>query len=96
MIKNITKFIFLFSLILIFLGFKNQTKILNAHIKDLRQDYNLELQLFKKRNIQLTKMINQFEIVGGKNKRIQKDIIKFDRGLFNKFTVIKVNYDKSE
>ena len=96
MIKNISKFIFLFVLIIIFLGFKNQTKILNSNVLDLKREYNTEFQLYLKRNIQLTKMINQFQSDDIQNKYVEKDIIKFNRSVLNKFTLIKVNYDKSE
>ncbi len=96
MIKNISKFIFLFVLIIIFLSFKNQTKILNSNILDLKREYNTEFQLYLKRNIQLTKMINQFQSDDIQNKYVEKDIIKFNRSVLNKFTLIKVNYDKSE
>ena len=96
MIRNISKFIILFFLILIFLGFKNQVKVSNIEVQDLKNIYISELQLYKKRSIQLTKMINQFQIDDIENKFTGENIIKFDRGLLNKFTVIKVNYDKSE
>lgn len=96
MIKNISKFIFLFVLTIIFLSFKNQTKILNSNVLDLKREYNTEFQLYLKRNIQLTKMINQFQSEDIQNKYVEKDIIKFNRSVLNKFTLIKVNYDKSE
>lgn len=96
MIKNISKFIFLFVLTIIFLSFKNQTKILNSNVLDLKREYNTEFQLYLKRNIQLTKMINQFQSDDIQNKYVEKDIIKFNRSVLNKFTLIKVNYDKSE
>ncbi len=96
MIRNISIFLFLFFTILIFLGFKNQIKILKSDLIGLRDTYDSELQLYLKRNIQLTKMINQFQIEEIPNRYVQKNIIKFDRSLLNKFTVIKVNYDKSE
>tara|TARA_Y100000996_G_scaffold413555_1_gene402065 strand:- start:1482 stop:1772 length:291 start_codon:yes stop_codon:yes gene_type:complete len=96
LIRNISIFLFLFFTILIFLGFKNQIKILKSDLIGLRDTYDSELQLYLKRNIQLTKMINQFQIEEIPNRYVQKNIIKFDRSLLNKFTVIKVNYDKSE
>lgn len=62
-----------------------------------RSSYNAELQLYLKRNIQLSKMINQFQINNLNNKYVQKnDFINFDRNSFNHFTVIKIKYDKSE
>ena len=97
MIKYLSKFLILFFLTSIFLGFKHQTKILNNSVEILRSSYNSELQLYLKRNIQLSKMINQFQINDLNNEYVKKnDFINFDRSSFSNFTVIKINYDKSE
>ena len=97
MITYLSKFLILFFLISIFLGFKHQTKILSNSVETQRSSYNAELQLYLKRNIQLSKMINQFQINDLNNEYVQKnDFINFDRNSFNHFTVIKIKYDKSE
>jgi hypothetical protein len=97
LIKYLSKFFILFFLISIFLGFKHQTKILGNNVEILRSSYNMELQLYLKRNIQLSKMINQFQINDLNNGYVKKnDFLKFDRNSFSHFTVIKINYDKSE
>ena len=97
MIKYLSKFLILFFLTSIFLGFKHQTKILNNSVEILRSSYNDELQLYLKRNIQLSKMINQLQINDLNNEYVKKnDFINFDRSSFSHFTVIKINYDKSE
>ena len=97
MIRYLSKFLILFFLISIFLGFKHQTKILNDSVEILRSSYNDELQLYLKRNIQLSKMISQLQINDLKNEYVQKnDFINFDRNSFNNFTVIKIKYDKSK
>lgn len=97
MIRYLSKFLILFFLISIFLGFKHQTKILSNSVEIQRSSYNTELQLYLKRNIQLSKMINQFQINDLNNEYVQKnDFINFDRNSFNHFTVIKIKYDKSE
>ena len=97
MIRYLSKFLIIFFLISIFLGFKHQTKILSNNVEVLRSSYNLELQLYLKRNIQLSKMISQF-LTSDANKEYVKsnDYIYFDRNTFNQFTVIKINYDQSE
>ena len=70
---------------------------MDNNVEILRSSYNSELQLYLKRNIQLTKMINQFQINDLNNEYVQKnDFINFDRNSFNHFTVIKIKYDKSE
>jgi hypothetical protein len=97
LIRHLSKFLILFFLISFFLGFKHQTKILSDSVENQRNSYNSELQLYLKRNIQLSKMINQFQINDLNNEYVQKnDLIYFDRNSFNHFTVIKIKYDKSE
>ena len=97
MIRQISKFLILFSLIIIFIYFKNYTKILNSEINSVKINYEKELQLYLKREIQLTKMINEIQIEDLKNQYADdKDVIHFDRNSLNDFTLVKVNYDKSQ
>ena len=97
MIRQITKFFILFSLIIIFIYFKNYIKILNNEINLAKINYEKELQLYLKRDIQLTKMINEIQIRELKNKDADnQDVIYFDRNSLNDYTLVKVNYDKSQ
>ena len=97
MIKQVSKFCILFILIIIFIYFKNYTKILNNKINLAKINYEKELQLYLKREIQLTKMINEIQIEDLKNQYSDnRDVIHFDRNILNDFTLIKVNYDKSQ
>ena len=97
MIRQISKFFFLFIIIIIFINFKNNTKILKLDVLNAKTDYTKDLQLFLKRKILLTKNINLLQIDELDNEYVQnKNIIKFDRNLFNDFTLIKISYDKSE
>ena len=97
MIKYFSKFLIIFLFILVFLGFKNQTKILNHNVSELKNLYDSELNLYTKRNVQLTKLIAQFQVDSSNYDYTEiKDIINFDRDSFNNFTVVQVNYDQSE
>ena len=97
MIRQISKFFILFSLIIIFIYFKNYIKILNNEINLAKINYEKELQLYLKREIQLTKMVNQIQIEDFQNQYADnQDVIYFDRNTLNDFTLIKVNYDKSQ
>ena len=97
MIRQVSKFFILFILIIIFIYFKNYTKILNNEINSAKINYEKELQLYLKREIQLTKMVNQIQIEDLKNQYADnQDVIYFDRNTLNDFTLIKVNYDKSQ
>ena len=97
MIRQVSKFFILFILIIIFIYFKNYTKILNNEINSAKINYEKELQLYLKREIQLTKMINEIQIEDLKNQYTDnQDVIHFDRSTLNDFTLIKVNYDKSQ
>ena len=97
MIRQVSKFFILFILIIIFIYFKNYTKILNNEINSAKINYEKELQLYLKREIQLTKMVNQIQIEDLKNQYADnQDVINFDRNRLNEFTLIKVNYDKSQ
>ena len=97
MIRQVSKFFILFILIIIFIYFKNYTKILNNEINLAKINYEKELQLYLKREIQLTKMVNQIQIDDLKNQYADnQDAINFDRNRLNEFTLIKVKYDKSQ
>ena len=87
----------MFILIITFIYFKNYTKILNNKINLSKINYEKELQLYLKREIQLTKMVNQIQIEDLKNQYSNsQDVIHFDRNSLNDFTLVKVNYDKSQ
>ncbi len=98
MITNIYKFLFLFLLpIIFFLNFKNLTKSLDHDVKNIKNEYYNSMQLYLKREIILTKKINLLQIEDLPNQYVEKqDIIKFNRDIINDFTLIKINYDKSE
>ena len=97
MIRQVSKFFILFILIIIFIFFKNYTKILNNEINSAKIYFEKDLQLYLKREIQLTKMVNQIQIEDLKNQYSDnQDVIHFDRNRLNEFTLIKVNYDKSQ
>ena len=97
MIRQVSKFFILFILIKIFIYFKNYKKILNNEINSAKINYEKELQLYLKREIQLTKMLNQIQIEDLKNQYADNQyVIHFDRNTLNDFTLIKVNYDKSQ
>ena len=97
MIRQVSKFFILFILLIIFIYFKNYTKILNNEINSAKINYEKDLQLYLKRDIQLTKMVNQIQIEDLKNQYTDnQDVIHFDRSTLNDFTLIKVNYDKSQ
>ena len=97
MIRQVSKFFILFILLIIFIYFKNYTKILNNEINSAKINYEKDLQLYLKRDIQLTKMVNQIQIEDLKNQYANnQDVIHFDRNTLNDFTLIKVNYDKSQ
>ena len=97
MIRQISKFFFLFIIIVIFINFKNYTKILDNKVNSVKSIYNKELQLYLKRDIQLTKMINQIQIEESQNQYVNnEDILKINRDTYNDLALIKVSYDKSE
>ena len=98
MINHITKFILIFIFIILFLSFKNQTKILENNLLYQKKNFDNDYQNFIKKEILLTKQINQFQINDFDNfiYKDNKKIIKFNRSEFNDFTIIKVNYVQSE
>ena len=98
MINHISKFFLLFIFIILFLSFKNQTKIIESDLKYLKINYNNDYQNFINKEILLTKEINQLQINEFNNYNYSEDkkIIKFDRNEFDDFTIIKVNYVQSK
>ncbi len=98
MINHISKFSLLFIFIILFLSFKNQTKIIESDLKDLKINYNSDYKNFINKEILLTKEINQLQIneLNNYNFVENKKIIKFDRNEFDDFTIIKVNYVQSK
>ena len=98
MIKHITKFFLLFVFIILFLSFKNQIKIVEKDLIYLKKNYLKTHQNFVKKEILLTKQINELQNINFNNYNYaqNKTIIKFDRNEFNDFTIIKVNNVRSE
>ena len=94
MINHISKFFLLFVFIILFLSFKNQTKIIESDLEYIKKNYNNDYQNFINKEILLTKEINQLQIneLNNYNYSENKKIIKFDRNEFDDFTIIKVNY----
>ena len=97
MIKTISKFTVLILFIFIFLYFKNYTKIIKSDLQNLKSDYEKNFQIYLKREVQLSKMLNQFEYeILDENLAFNERIIKFDRGIDSDFTLIMVGYDKPQ
>ena len=97
MIKTISKFAILIIFIFVFLYFKNYTKITKNELQNLKNDYEKNLQIYLKREVQLSKMLNQFEYESlDENLTFNERIIKFDRGIDSDFTLIMVGYDKPQ
>ena len=97
MIKTISKFIILIIFIFVFLYFKNYTKITKNELQNLKNDYEKNFQIYLKREVQLSKMLNQFEYESlDENLALNEKIIKFDRGIDSDFTLIMVGYDKPQ
>ena len=98
MINHISKFFLLFIFIILFLSFKNQIKILENKLSNLKTNYFKDHQTYINKEILLSKQINQLQINKLNNYDFVKNkkIIKFDRNEFDDFTIIKVNYVQSE
>ena len=97
MIKTLSKFVILIIFIFIFLYFKNYTKITKNDLQNLKNDYEKNFQIYLKREVQLSKMLNQFEYESlDENLALNEKIIKFDRGIDSDFTLIMVGYDKPQ
>ena len=97
MIKTLSKFVILIIFIFIFLYFKNYTKITKNELQNLKSDYEKNFQIYLKREVQLSKMLNQFEYKRlDDNLAFNERIIKFDRDIDSDFTLIMVGYDKPQ
>ena len=97
MIKTISKFVILIIFIFVFLYFKNYTKITKNELQNLKNDYEKNFQIYLKREVQLSKMLNQFEYESlDEDLALNERIIKFDRGIDSDFTLIMVGYDKPQ
>jgi len=97
LIKTISKFVILIIFIFIFLYFKNYTKITKNELQNLKNDYEKNFQIYLKREVQLSKMLNQFEYESlDENSAFNERIIKFDRDINSEFTLIMVGYDKPQ
>ena len=97
MIKTISKFAILIIFIFVFLYFKNYTKITKNELQNLINDYEKNFQIYQKREVQLSKMLNQFEYKSiDENLALNERVIKFDRGIDSDFTLIMVGYDKPQ
>ena len=97
MTKTISKFAILIIFIFIFLYFKNYTKITKNELQNLKNDYEKNFQIYLKREVQLSKMLNQFEYESlDENLAFNEKVIKFDRGIDSDFTLIMVGYDKPQ
>ena len=97
MIKTISKFVILIIFIFVFLYFKNYTKITKNELQNLKDDYEKNFQIYQKREVQLSKMLNQFEYKSiDENLALNERVIKFDRGIDSDFTLIMVGYDKPQ
>ena len=80
------------------MSFKNQIKILEKDLSDLKINYTKDHQKYLNKVILLSKQVNQLQIneLDNFNFVKNKKIIKFDRNEFDGFTIIKVNYVQSE
>jgi len=97
LIKTLSKFIVLVIFIFLFLYFKNYIKIEKKKLINLKNDYEQNFQVYLKREVQLSKMLNQFEYESiDEDFALNEKIIKFDRDVDNDYTLIMVGYDKSQ
>ena len=97
MIKTISKFAILIIFIFVFLYFKSYTKITKNDLQNLKNNYEKNFQIYLKREVQLSKMLNQFEYESlDENLAFNERIIKFDRDVDSDFTLIMVGYDKPQ
>ena len=62
MISHISKFFLIFIFIILFLSFKNQIKILENNLSNLKNNYFKDHQTYINKEILLSKQINQFQI----------------------------------
>ena len=83
---------------ILFLSFKNQTKILESDLIYLKKNYSKDSQVYINKEILLTKQINYLQVndLNDYEQFESKKIIKFDRNEFNDFTIIKITYVQSD
>ena len=87
----------LFFLTMIFISFKNETKVLKDQVYKLKTEYSNSNQTFLNREIQLSKLINQFQIDNNQINIVNNNkVLKFNREGLKDFTLIKVNYDQHQ
>ena len=97
MTKHLTKFFILFFLTMVFISFKNETKVLKDKVYKLKTEYSNSNQTFLNREIQLSKLINQFQIDNNQINIVNNNkILKFNREDLKDFTLIQVNYDQRQ
>ncbi len=87
----------LFFLTMVFISFKNETKVLKDQVYKLKTEYSDSNQIFLNREIQLSKLINQFQIDNNQVNFVKNNkVLKFDREGLKDFTLIQVNYDQRQ
>ena len=87
----------LFFLTMVFISFKNETKVLKDQVYKLKTEYSDSNQIFLNREIQLSKLINQFQIDNNQINIVNNNkVLKFNREGLKDFTLIQVNYDQRQ
>ena len=87
----------LFFLTMIFISFKNETKVLKDQVYKLKTEYSNSNQTFLNREIQLSKLKNQFQIDNNQINIVNNNkVLKFNREGLKDFTLIQVNYDQRQ
>lgn len=82
---------------MIFISFKNETKVLKNQVYKLKTEYSKSNQTFLNREIQLSKLINQFQIDNNQINIVNNNkVLKFNREGLKDFTLIQVNYDQRQ
>ena len=82
---------------MVFISFKNETKVLKDQVYKLKTEYSNSNQTFLNREIQLSKLINQFQIDNNQIDIVNNNkILKFNREDLKDFTLIQVNYDQRQ
>jgi len=98
LINHFSKFLIILIFIFLFLSFKNQIKIIENDLLNLKVNYYKNHQKYVNKEILLSRHINLLQINELNNYDLVKNkkIIKFDRNEFDDCTVIKVNYVQSD
>ena len=82
---------------MIFISFKNETKVLKDQVYKLKTEYSNSNQTFLNREIQLSKLKNQFQIDNNQINIVNNNkVLKFNREGLKDFTLIQVNYDQRQ